>query len=261
MRLKLLLRPAWLMLALVVVAFAASCFTLLAPWQFRRDAEREATNNAIRASYDAAPAPLGSAPPGEWRRVTLTGTYLPEAEAVARLRTVQGTAAFEILTPFKLPDGGIVLVDRGYVRPAEGVRIPQYATAPTGQVNLLARVRAGENTERQAFNEDGHRQVYAVDPDVVAKAAGITIRPGYLQLEEGAPGVLGALPLPELDSGPFFAYALQWIIFGSMALFGLGYFSWREIRPGGSLTEERPRRRTVAEILAEDDARERAASA
>ncbi|MBM7772146.1 cytochrome oxidase assembly protein ShyY1 [Actinokineospora baliensis] len=260
MRLKLLLRPGWLMLALVVVAFAVTCFTLLAPWQFQRHDERQATNDAVQSSFDAPPAPIGSVPSDPWRRVTLTGSYLPEGEALARLRTVQGNAAFEVLTPFRLANGSVVLVDRGYVRPGEGVRVPDYAQAPAGQVNLLARVRGGESTEREAFEEDGHRQVYAIDPGVVGRAANLKIEPGYVQLEEGSPGVLGALPLPQLEAGPFLSYALQWIAFGAMALLGLFYFTWREIKPGGSLTEDRPKRQSVAEILAEDEARERAAS-
>ncbi len=262
-RLRLLLRPGWLLLALVVVSFAAACFTLLAPWQFQRHEDRKATNAAVAASFDAAPVPLAGVEPGprsEWRRVTLTGSYLPEAEALARLRTVQGAAAFEVLTPFRLTDGSVVLVDRGFVRPVEGVRVPGFDAAPAGEVDLSARVRTGETNSqnRPAFDEDGRRQVYSIDPATVGAAAGLDIRPGYLQLEAGSPGVLGALPLPQLEAGPFLSYALQWIAFGAMTLLGLVYFTWREVKPGGALTEDRPRKRSVAEILAEDEAQERA---
>ena len=72
--------------------------------------------------------------------------------------------------------------------------------------------------------------------------------------------MLGALPLPQTDSGPFFSYALQWIAFGVMALLGWLYFTVRELMPGGALTApkaERPRRKSVAEILAEDEKAER----
>ncbi|PWW65286.1 SURF1 family cytochrome oxidase biogenesis protein [Actinokineospora spheciospongiae] len=266
MRLRLLLRPGWLLLAFVVVVFAAACFTLLAPWQFERNAEREATNAALESSTGADPAPLddvlpAGAAPGpatEWRRVTLRGQYLTDAEAVARLRTVQGNAAFEVLTPFRLPDGSAVLVDRGYVRPVGGIRVPGFAPAPEGTVDLVARVRVDERDPqgRPAFEDattDGHRQVYAVDSRAVADAAGLALRPGYLQLEDGSPGVLSALPLPLMEAGPFFSYALQWIAFGVMALLGLFYFTWREVKPGGALAEPRPRRLSVAEQLAEDE--------
>lgn len=104
--------------------------------------------------------------------------------------------------------------------------------------------------------------MYAINPDVVGRAAGLTIRPGYFQLTEGQPGVEEALPLPKLDAGPYFSYALQWIAFGVMALGGWLYFTVREVRPGGALagggagSADRPRarRKSVAEMLAEDEA-------
>ena len=41
-----------------VLAFAAACFFLLAPWQFGRNAERTAQNNAIDASITAPAVPV-----------------------------------------------------------------------------------------------------------------------------------------------------------------------------------------------------------
>ena len=45
--------------------------------------------------------------------MTITGSYLPEAEAVVRLRTLDGKPAVEVLTPMRLDDGRVVAVDRG----------------------------------------------------------------------------------------------------------------------------------------------------
>jgi cytochrome oxidase assembly protein ShyY1 len=93
----------------------------------------------------------------------------------------------------------------------------------------------------EVVQQVGHRQVYAVNTHTVSAATGVRLEPGYLQLVEGAPGVLSALPLPPLDPGPSFAYALQWITFGSMAPLGLAYFAWREAtegrREGGGLPD------------------------
>lgn len=270
MRLRFLLRPGWLVVTLVVLAFATACFTLLAPWQFRRHHERSATNAAVQASFHAPTVPLGELGAGsEWRLATATGRYLPDGEALARLRTVLGEPAFEVLTPFRLTDGSVVLVDRGFVRPNESVQVGAYPAVPGGEVVLTGRVRADETDpeHRAAFTDrtnGGRRQVYAVDSRIVARATGLTIRPGYLQLEAGSPGVLGPLPLPELDAGPFLSYALQWVAFGSMAILAWIYFTWREIKPGGVLAEsqrpEHPRRRSVASRIAEEEAAERAAA-
>lgn len=239
MRLGFLLRPSWVALTAGVLVFAVACFTLLAPWQFRRDGQRRALNDAVRASLHTPPQPVGNVPPGlEWRPVTLTGSYLPEHEAVARLRTVQGKPAYEVLTPLRLDSGGLVLVDRGFVRPAargaggRGNQVPDYAAPPGGTVTVVGRQRHDERggDHRPALTEAGRRQVYAVSSATVAAASGLDgIRPGYVQLDQGQPGVLGALPLPQLDSGPFLSYALQWLTFGVMALAGWVLLVRREL--------------------------------
>lgn len=273
MRLKFLLRPSWLALVVGVLAFAFACFTLLSPWQFNRNDEREVQNKAIEASLTAEPRPLNDVlPPGavpdsrtEWARVSITGTYLPEQEVVARLRTVQGQPAFEVLTPFRTTDNQVVLVDRGYLPPDSRTEVPPYAAPPTGTVTIVARIRQDETDpkNRDAFADastHGKLQSYVVDSKVVARSSGLDIRSGYFQLDDAEPGVLNPLPLPQLEAGPFFSYALQWIAFGIMAIAGLVYFTAREMKPGGVLNEmaqreknKRRKRKSVAEILAEDE--------
>ncbi|TWP49360.1 SURF1 family protein [Lentzea tibetensis] len=248
MRFRFLLQPGWIALTLVVWVFATACFTLLAPWQFSRDVERETQNNAITRSIRSEPVAL-TAGHGEWQKVRLTGTYAPQDEALARLRTVQGEAAFEVLTPFRTTDGTTVLVDRGYVRPVNGIKPPDFPAPPSGEVTVIGMARPNESDARPAFEQDGRRQVYSINTEAVGKG----IKPGYFQIVEDQPGAINALPLPKLDAGPFFSYALQWIAFGVMALGGWAYFSWREIQPGGALTQERTRRKSVAEMLAEEE--------
>lgn len=241
MRWRVLLRPGWVALTAAVICFAVVAFTVLAPWQFRRAAERADRNAAIEQSFRTPPQPLrdvlaAPARTTEWRQVQITGRYLPDAELIVRLRTVLGEPAYEVLVPLQLAGGSSILVNRGYVRPAAGVRVPQYSPVPGGEVTLTGRLRADEvDPQRGAVvQQDGHRQIYAVSTGTVSAATGMRLEPGYLQLGEGAPGVLSALPLPQLDSGPFFSYALQWIAFGTMAPLGLIYFAWREVTEGRS---------------------------
>ncbi|WP_410623120.1 SURF1 family protein [Amycolatopsis sp. cmx-8-4] len=272
MRLRFLLQPGWLALTVVVFAFAVCCFTLLSPWQFGRNTEREQQNSSLETSFTAAPVPLdrllapGAAPDQhtEWHLVSITGRYLPDKEVVARLRTVQGEGAYEVLTPLRTTDGTVVLIDRGFVKLDSKSGVLPFAPAPGGTVRVTARVRSDETDpkNRDAFADastGGRLQSYVVDSKVVARAGKIDIRPGYFQLDTDQPGVLGALPLPQTDSGPFFSYALQWIAFGAMAVLGWLYFTVRELKPGGALTApkepgERTRRKSVSEILAEDEA-------
>ncbi|WP_116045121.1 SURF1 family protein [Amycolatopsis palatopharyngis] len=270
MRLKFLLKPGWLALTLVVFTFAIACYTLLAPWQFSRHTERQVQNAALQESFVSEPRPLaevlpaGTAPDegAEWRRVSVTGTYLAEDEVIARLRTVLGEPAFEVLAPFRTTGGQVVLVDRGYLQPDQRSRVPSYAAPPETQVELVGRVRVDETDPhaRPVFaNEatDGRLHTYSVDSQLVGAATGLDIRPGYLQLDAGQPGALGTLPLPQVEAGPFLSYALQWIAFGTMTLLGWLYFTVRELKPGGVLAEQEPRpnrRKSVAQMLAEDEA-------
>ena len=270
MRFRFLLQPNWLMLTVVVFVFAAACYSILAPWQFSRNADQQAQNAALTASFTSPPVPVGqlvpagAEPSGKavWRLVTMTGSYEPAGETMARLRTVQGEPAFEIVTPFRLTDGRTLLVDRGYEPPQAGKSVPTYVAPPAGQVTITARAQVDEPADkRPSFLDTGKRQIYSINAGTVAQATGVRLDPGYYQLTQNQPGMVqggGAIPLPQLDDGPYFSYALQWIIFGTMALFGWGYFSWREARPGGALdNSEKPKRKSVAEILAEDEARDR----
>lgn len=243
---RFLLRPGWVALVLGVIGFALACYTVLAPWQFGRNAERSATNDALLAAVGQPPAPLGTLVPAgtvatgsaQWRLVTLTGSYQPDAEALIRLRVIEGRPAFEVLTPFRTTDGRLVLVDRGYVRPDGGARVPAYSPPPTGEVGLVARIRLDEADPqaRGVVDLDGRRQLYAADSQVLAAATGLPLEPGYLQLVDGQPGGLGTLAVPEPDSGPFLSYAWQWLAFGAMAIFGMSYFIRLELlqrhRPG-----------------------------
>ncbi|MBC2588048.1 MULTISPECIES: SURF1 family protein [Rhodococcus] len=238
-RLTFLLRPSWLVLALVVGGFAYACFTVLAPWQLGKNTTTEERNDRITASLATDPVPVeelltgpAPAPEDEWRRVVATGSYLPDSDLLVRLRSVESSPAYEVLTPFRLADGRTVLVNRGYVRPERGTEIPGFAPAPAGPVTVDARLRMSEGTAegKTPFRDAGHTQVYSIDPAQIAAFTGLELTGGYLQLSENQAGGLGTIPLPQLDAGPYLSYGLQWVAFGIMAPLGLGYFVWAELR-------------------------------
>ena len=266
MRLKFLLQPGWIALILLVAAFTTLCFTFLAPWQFGRNDERKVRNEAIAESLHAAPKPLAEVLPAgrapdqrhEWAKVTFSGNYLPAGETLAWLRSVQGEPALEVLTPFRTDSGETLLVDRGFLR-QRGTHAPDFDAPPAGRVTLTARVRVDEHDDenRPTFQREGHRWTYSIDSSVLSQGTGMQLRPGYFALVDGQPGVLGPLPLPQLESGPFFSYALQWISFGIMAVAGVGYLIYAETRPEERVGSVRKSRKmSVAEAVAEDERRE-----
>jgi cytochrome oxidase assembly protein ShyY1 len=270
---RFLLRPGWLALIITVTLFVIACYAVLAPWQFGREADRDAQQHALDAASAIPPAPLtqvlpssGVAPAVEWRQVTVTGTYLADAEAVVRLRVYDGKPAFEVLTPLRTVDGQVVAVDRGYARAASGAAVPEYAAPPTGEVTLDARLRVDENDpdHRPPFTADGHRQLYVTDARTLATATGLPITPGYLALAAGQPGVLAPLPVEPAaaqSAAPFtnFSYALQWLTFGAIAVFALVYFVRLEMlqRRSPDAAPRRNARRTALrrDLAGEDDDR------
>lgn len=234
------LRPGWIAVAIVVAAFAYLCFTVLAPWQLGKNTQTSRENNQIEASLSADPIPLTSVLPQQdssatdhqWSRVTATGHYLADKQILARLRVIEGESAFEVLVPFLVTDGPTVLVDRGYIRPEQGTKLPPIPPPPTGTVTLTARLRDSEVVppDKAPFVDEGVQQVYAIDTTQVSALFGVPLAGSYLQLVPDQPGGLGAIPLPHLDAGPFLSYGIQWIAFGIFAPIGLGYFIYSEVK-------------------------------
>ncbi|GGC71614.1 SURF1 family protein [Hoyosella rhizosphaerae] len=239
-RFGFLLRPGWVALVVVVGVFAYLAFTVLAPWQLGKNAETERRNALIEQSVEATPVAVSDVlsengelhPDMEWRRVTLRGEYLPESEVVVRLRSAESSPAFEVLTPFKVDDATTVLVNRGYVITERGTEVPQFNPAPTGVVELEGRVRVPEGTlGREAIvGDDGITQVYSINLTEISAITGLELPQTYVQLAPEQPGGLGVIGLPQLSSGPFLSYGLQWIAFGIMAPLGLLYFARAELR-------------------------------
>jgi cytochrome oxidase assembly protein ShyY1 len=238
-RLAFLVTPKWIALIIGVIAFAMACYLILAPWQFGRNSERSAQNAAIEAAQNAAPAPISALlstttepdPANAWHRVSVTGTFLPQTEAYARLRQdSDDNPVSEVLVSLRTTDGGVVLIDRGYV-PASSVAAGDPLPAlPGGTVTVTGRVQQDETDPRHRAPipaPDGREQFSAINAVQVTGDA--SAYRGYLQLTEGSPGVLTAVGMPQRDPGPFLSYALQWLAFGAMAILGIGYFIYREL--------------------------------
>jgi cytochrome oxidase assembly protein ShyY1 len=239
-RFAFVLRPQWLALFVVAAAFAYLCFTVLAPWQLGKNTRTSRENAQISRSLNADPVPVASvlprqdsaAPQQEWQRVTATGHYLPQAEVLARLRVIDGSPAFEVLTPFVVDGGPTVLVDRGYVNPVKGSQVPPIEPAPAGPVTITARLREPEPVTpgKEPFRDEGAEQVYSINTGQISAVTRVPLAGSYLQLTDDQPGGLTAIPLPHLDAGPFLSYGIQWIAFGILAPIGVGYFVYSEVR-------------------------------
>ncbi|EGD55770.1 hypothetical protein SCNU_06000 [Gordonia neofelifaecis NRRL B-59395] len=238
--LKSFLRPGWLLLAVFVVTFAAACFTVLAPWQLGKNSDTEHRNDLIRTAESTQPVPIDElAPAGrpldpdsEWREVRVTGHYLDDKQVQIRLRVVDERPAVEVVTPFQVAGTDRVLfVDRGYVRPVDNNRV-DVPPAPTEEVTITARLRKTESTSpgKEPRTENGVRTAYTIDTGLIGESTALTSDRLYLQLSPNQPGSLGEIALPQLESGPYLSYGLQWLAFGVMAPLGAAYFIYSEVK-------------------------------
>lgn len=242
----------WTIYVAVAVVFAIAC-AFLSNWQFSRNAERSQQLSLVAANYDRTPVPLSDAIPvgttlraaDEWLPVRLSGRYLTSEQVLARNRPHGGTAAFEVLVPFRLDDGRVLLVDRGWLPP--GNRQPDPDTvpaAPAGQTIVIVRLRPGEGLPASGRTApDG--QVPTINLPLVAELIGPTNGAaletsayGLMVSEDPAPATRPqAIDPPSPDPGPYLSYAVQWLLFAVMGF----VFIWYVIR------SERKARREEAE--------------
>jgi cytochrome oxidase assembly protein ShyY1 len=228
----------WAIYIGLAVLFAIAC-AFLSNWQFSRNEERSAQLELVEQNYDAPAVPVaevipagGDLDPGDqWRPVELAGEYLAEDQLLVRNRPHGGTSAFEVLVPFQLEDGRVLLVDRGWVPPGADRPEPDAVPAPpSGEVTVLARLRPGEPLPASGRSApDG--QVPTINLPLVADAVSPSVGDamelsayGVLISEDpAAASVPNTLEAPSEDPGPHLSYAIQWILFAVMGFVFIGY--------------------------------------
>ncbi|NYF16229.1 cytochrome oxidase assembly protein ShyY1 [Microbacterium sp. AK009] len=235
----------WTGYALVAVLFAIAC-AFLSNWQFSRNAERSEELRVVEQNYDATPVPLseivpaGSAldPDDEWRPVALVGQYLRDEQLLVRNRPHGGTAAFEVLVPFRMEDGRVVLINRGWVPPGADQAEPDAVPAPPeGTVTVEARLRPEEAAPRSGRSAP-EGQVPTINIGLVAERlptdTANALQPSlYALMSSEDPAISPApspLEVPSEDPGPHLSYAIQWILFAIMGFIFIGYIIRTELR-------------------------------
>ncbi|MRX44879.1 SURF1 family cytochrome oxidase biogenesis protein [Agromyces kandeliae] len=236
-RWRFLASPRWAGYLALVIVFAIAC-SALGTWQLNRRAEALAEVARIDANYDAPAVPLAEALPEldefdidqRWQVVAATGEYLASEEVVVRNRPFGGSTGFEVITPFLLPDGTVFMVDRGWIPQDSDGRPSEVAPPPTGEVEVTARLKAGEgriagrtSSGAELATIDLAELAERVDAPAYTGAYGILVQSGAAA---GEPPV--ALPRPVRDEGPHLSYALQWFVFALLAFIALAWFANQE---------------------------------
>jgi len=210
--------PSWTMTALTVALCVL--FVHLGNWQWNKGIMRRAEWAAFARGADA-PVALGSrsaAAVPRFERVEVTGRFEPERQFLLDNRVHAGAAGYEVLTPFALSDGRMLLVDRGWV-PFSGYRsrLPDVrldARAPralTGRIDELPAPGLSLGRTAPAPGPSWPKVTSYPDMGELASALKTPLEPRILLLDPHEPdGYVRDWQPPGLTPARNLSYAVQW---------------------------------------------------
>lgn len=220
-------KPELIPLLFIVTAFGV-CATL-GVWQLERLAWKEALIADIESAQDR---PVLTAIPQllyglEYRKVELSGTFLTD-KSLHRVGSRQGERpGVMLLTPFRLTDGRVILVNRGF-SPNDKLDKLQSATSVTGVLRPAHGKRAFFIPDNQP-----ERNLWLYE-DIAEMRAHTTLNLLPLVIEATGQYVKDVYPIPSDGKmalrNDHFGYAITWF---SLAIVGLVLFGiyYRE-KPG-----------------------------
>ncbi|MEF3367193.1 SURF1 family protein [Methylocystis sp. 9N] len=169
----------------VAAALAFALLVGLGVWQLRRLDEKEAL--IARIEQRASEAAQAIPPQDEWpalrpenydfKRVRATGRFVAGRDALIFAPPPEGASrepGYLALTPFALAQGGVVLVDRGFL-PGSQAADASLRAAPSGELAFEALMRAPQGRNFFTPADEPKKGVfYTRDPAAIAAALGQT---------------------------------------------------------------------------------------
>ena len=197
-----------------------------ANWQYTRGVDRHARNNVIEERIARSPIELSArdADPvnNEWQSVSVNGRFDSNQQILLRNRYSEGKYGYEVLTLFTSNSGEKFWVDRGWVQAgATATTPPEITKVPEVDVSITGRFRLDSSLPRGSFFAlpgDGQGLVSELNAQ-----SQLDTEKFYIDLLSGSdPSLTPAVPaqLPPLSDGPHMAYALQWLFFGGLIVYG-----------------------------------------
>jgi surfeit locus 1 family protein len=175
-------------------------FVALGSWQLQRRVWKldliARVEQRVHAPPVAPPAPNHwtqvTATSDEYRHVAMTGVFLDGAQTLVQAVTDLG-AGYWVLTPLRVTDGSLVLVNRGFVAAEARERIqPGGAAAITGLLRI--------SEPRGAFlrhNDPRANHWYSRDVPAIAQARGLTnVAPYFVDADATPSGSARATVAP-----------------------------------------------------------------
>jgi surfeit locus 1 family protein len=195
-------------------------------WQYHRGVDRHARNAVIEERIAKSPIELGvvtgNLPDYEWQTVSTTGSFDTDKQILLRNRYNDGKYGYEVLTLFSSNENESFCVDRGWVQAGATATTPPVVTPlPQGQVSITGRLRLDSSLPRGSFFAlPGKGEGLVSELNAQSQ---LNTEKFYIDLLSGSENSLTPevpAQLPELSDGPHMAYALQWLFFGGLVIYG-----------------------------------------
>jgi surfeit locus 1 family protein len=210
---------------LVALALIVLC-VWAAQWQYHRGVDRHARNTIIEERIARDAIELGKIDSelanNEWQSIVTTGSFDANKQILLRNRYSEGKYGYEVLTLFTSTSGEKFWVDRGWVQAgATATTPPEVTSVPAGEVTITGRFRLDSSLPRGSFFA-----LPGSGEDLVSELnaqSQLNTEKYYLDLLSGSePSLTPAVTaqLPSLSDGPHMAYALQWLFFGGLVIYG-----------------------------------------
>jgi surfeit locus 1 family protein len=210
--------------SLIALSLVALCL-VAAQWQYHRGVDRHARNSMIEAHIALDPVTLDSVKnsplAAEWQTVTTQGVFDSSKQILLRNRYNEGVYGFEVLTLFTTSNNENFWVDRGWVKAGANATIaPTITPPPVDEVSITGRLRLDSSLPRGSFfalPTSGNGLISKLDAQSQLNTENYYI--DLLNSSDKASATVTA-QLPELSDGPHMAYALQWIFFAGLVIYG-----------------------------------------
>ena len=195
-------------------------------WQYHRGVDRHARNAVIEERIAQSPIALtsvtGTLADYEWQPVSTSGSFNKEKQILLRNRYNDGKYGYEVLTLFTSAEKKNFWVDRGWVQAGATATTPPVLTPlPEGEVTINGRLRLDSSLPRGSFFAlPGKGEGLVSELNAQSQ---LNTEKFYIDLLSGSQTSLTPevpAQLPELSDGPHMAYALQWIFFGGLVIYG-----------------------------------------
>jgi cytochrome oxidase assembly protein ShyY1 len=219
-------KEPWSFLKTIIALSLVFLCLVAANWQYTRGIDRSARNDVIQERVARSPIELSNrdADPtkNEWQMVSTNGSFNSNQQILLRNRYWEGKYGYEVLTLFTSVTGEKFWVDRGWVKAGATATTPPVVTkVPEGVVSITGRFRLDSSLPRGSFFAlpgDGQGLVSELNAQ-----SQLDTEKFYINLLSGSePALTPAAPaqLPPLSDGPHMAYALQWLFFGGLIVYG-----------------------------------------